>query len=129
VVLNNLANVLLRQGDATALTCRQAHRLAHRMRQSDTLGWVLVHQGQTDLGLRHLRDARLRDPQDPEIRYHLAAALARAGRKEPAGARAGAEGGTAFLGDGCAALAELSGRWDVCRPALQRRRRALSLWS
>jgi Flp pilus assembly protein TadD len=37
-----------------------------------------------DAGLRHLREARLRDPQNPEIRYHLAAALAKIGRKEEA---------------------------------------------
>jgi putative PEP-CTERM system TPR-repeat lipoprotein len=85
-VLNNLANVLLRQGDRGALAyAEQAHRLAPKSAGiQDTLGWVLVQQGQLENGLRHLREARLRSPESPEIRYHLAAALARAGRREEA---------------------------------------------
>ena len=31
--------------------------------------------------MRHLREARLRAPDNPEIRYHLASALARFGRR------------------------------------------------
>ena len=40
--------------------------------------------GQAEAGLRHLREARLRAPQNPNIRYHLAAALADIGRKDEA---------------------------------------------
>jgi predicted Zn-dependent protease len=115
-VLNNLANVLLRQGDAKALEyAEQAHRLAPQdAAVQDTLGWVLVQHRQVDLGLRHLRDARLRDPQNPEIRYHLAAALARAGRKDEARQELeqALKGGAGFPGDSDARklLAELSGR-------------------
>jgi putative PEP-CTERM system TPR-repeat lipoprotein len=85
-VLNNLANILLLQGDKNALEyAEQAHRLAPGdALAQDTLGWVLVQQDQVDLGLRHLREARLRDPPNREIRYHLAAALARAGRRDEA---------------------------------------------
>jgi putative PEP-CTERM system TPR-repeat lipoprotein len=85
-VLNNLANVLVRQGDRAALAyAERAHRLAPKSASiQDTLGWVLVQQGQLDTGLRHLREARLRNPENPEIRYHLAAALAKAGRKDEA---------------------------------------------
>ena len=50
----------------------------------DTLGWILVEQGQLDEGLRYLRDARLRDTQNPEIRYHLAVVLNRTGRADEA---------------------------------------------
>lgn len=82
MVLNNLAIVLLRQGEARALqVAEQAHRLAGRDPiVTDTLGWVLVSQGQLERGLSYLRDARLRDPANREIRYHLAHALARSGR-------------------------------------------------
>lgn len=85
-VLNNLANVLLRQGDRAALeTAERAHRLSPKNAAiQDTLGWVLVQRGQLDVGLRHLREAKLRSPENPEIRYHLAAALAKAGRKDEA---------------------------------------------
>ena len=63
----------------------RAHRLAPKDPAiQDTLGWILVEQGQVDKGLRQLRDARLRDPQNPEIRVHLAAALAKSGRRDEA---------------------------------------------
>jgi Flp pilus assembly protein TadD len=85
-VLNNLANILASQGDKRALElAERAHRLAPRdAAVQDTLGWILVQQGQLDAGLRHLREARLRAPENPEIRYHLAAALVRFGRREEA---------------------------------------------
>ena len=85
-VLNNLANALLALGDPKALEyAERANRLAPQDAAiQDTLGWTLVKQGQLDQGLRHLREARLRDPDNPEIRYHLASALARAGRKNEA---------------------------------------------
>ena len=86
VLLNNLANVLVLQGDRGALDyAERAHRLAPGdAAMQDTLGWILVEQGRLQDGLRHLREARLRDPNDLEIRYHLAAALAKSGRKEEA---------------------------------------------
>jgi putative PEP-CTERM system TPR-repeat lipoprotein len=80
--LNNYANLLLSLGD------RSARGIAERAVQidpknasyADTLGWILVQQGDTDQGLRYLRDARLRTPQNGHIRLHLAYALAKAGR-------------------------------------------------
>jgi putative PEP-CTERM system TPR-repeat lipoprotein len=85
-VLNNLANILARQGDKNSLdTAERAHRLAPRDAAiQDTLGWIMVQQGQVEEGLRQLRDARLRDPDNAEIRYHLASALARSGRRDEA---------------------------------------------
>lgn len=85
-VLNNLAHILLAQGDPRALEyAERAHRLAPNDASiQDTLGWTLVRQGQLDAGLRQLRDARLRAPQNPEIRFHLASALALAGRSDEA---------------------------------------------
>ena len=85
-VLNNLANILARQGDKRAIEiAEKAYRLAPRDAAiQDTLGWLLVQSGQPEVGLRHLREARLRAPDNAEIRYHLAAALARAGKKDEA---------------------------------------------
>jgi Flp pilus assembly protein TadD len=86
VLLNNLANILLKQGDRKAVEyAERAHKLAPQdPRIGDTLGWALARNGQVDAGLRYLRDARLRDPNNAEVRYHLAAALALAGRREEA---------------------------------------------
>lgn len=77
---NNLANVLLLQGDAVqALKHAEfARNLAPNQPQvNDTLGWVLVQLDQTDKGLRYLREAALRTPEDAGIRQHLEQALAR----------------------------------------------------
>jgi putative PEP-CTERM system TPR-repeat lipoprotein len=85
-VLNNLANVQWQLKDPRALqTAERAYKLAPgEPVVLDTLGWMLVQQGQLDAGLRHLREARLRDPANPEIRYHLGWALAKSGRKAEA---------------------------------------------
>ncbi len=84
---NNLAQTLLRQGDSAALA--QAERAVRLVPGEpaylDTLGWVLVQQGRIEQGIGHLRDARLRLPNDPEIRYHLAVALHKLGRSREAG--------------------------------------------
>jgi len=84
--LNNLANVLLRLNDPTAITVSERAVAASpgNANAIDTLGWVLFQNGQADRALRLLRDARLRDPASPVIRYHLAAALAHSGRKNEA---------------------------------------------
>ncbi|MBT9568106.1 MAG: PEP-CTERM system TPR-repeat protein PrsT [Thiobacillus sp.] len=76
---NNLAHVLLQMGDARALAhAERAHTLAPRQPQvNDTLGWVLVQQGQTEKGLRYLREAALRAPDNQEIQAHLSSTLAR----------------------------------------------------
>ncbi|GAB4167225.1 MAG: hypothetical protein Fur0039_04790 [Rhodocyclaceae bacterium] len=85
-LLNNLAYAMNKLGDAGALAvAEKAYRLAPDQPDIlDTYGWSLVGQGQLESGLRHLRDARLRNPNNAEIRYHLAAALAKAGRREEA---------------------------------------------
>lgn len=82
IALNNLANVLMKQGDANALAmAERAYKLAPNAAPvNDTLGWLLLQKGEAERALRHLREARSRTPNDPEIHYHLAAALHRAGR-------------------------------------------------
>lgn len=82
LVWNNLAHVAFAQNDKSATSFAER---AYALRPNapliiDTLGWLLFHQGQLDRGLALLREARLRDSNNPEIRYHLAAALAKSGR-------------------------------------------------
>jgi Flp pilus assembly protein TadD len=85
-VLNNLANILARQNDPGAIDlARRAYKaMPEDPGVLDTLGWLLIQSGSLDSGLKHLREARVRAPGNPEIRYHLAAALARTGRKAEA---------------------------------------------
>ena len=83
---NNLAQVLLRQNDAGALAmAERAVRIAPGDANAlDTLGWLQVRGGALDVGLKTLREARLRAPESREIRYHLAWALSRKGMKDEA---------------------------------------------
>jgi putative PEP-CTERM system TPR-repeat lipoprotein len=85
-VLNNLANVLLLLKDPGAVKVAEqaVAKSPGNALAIDTLGWVLFKNGQADRALQLLRDARLRQPGNPEIGYHLAAALAQAGRKAEA---------------------------------------------
>ncbi|MGS0753381.1 XrtA/PEP-CTERM system TPR-repeat protein PrsT [Roseateles sp. GG27B] len=85
-LLNNLANVLLRLKDPAALkVAEQALSLNPRNPLLvDTAGWANHLAGNKDRALQLLRDALLRQPANPEIRYHLAAVLAQAGRKAEA---------------------------------------------
>lgn len=84
--LNNLANVQLRLKDPAAVKTAET-ALAHAPGNAvviDTLGWALFQNGQSDKALQVLRDARLRQPSNPEIRYHLASVLAQTGRQSEA---------------------------------------------
>ena len=84
--LNNQANVLLRLKDPGAIKMAElaVAKNANNPNAIDTLGWALFQNGQNERALQLLRDARLRDPTNPEIRYHLAVMLAKAGRKAEA---------------------------------------------
>ena len=85
-VLNNLANVLLRLKDPTAIKIAEQALSKNSTNADaiDTLGWILFQNGQVDRSLTMLRDARLRVPANQEIRYHLAVVLAHTGRKNEA---------------------------------------------
>lgn len=80
-VLNNLANAQNRLDDPVALdTARKAFALdPSNPYVVGTLGWLLVRAGNVEEGLRYLRDARLRAPDVPDIRYYLAFTLAELG--------------------------------------------------
>jgi putative PEP-CTERM system TPR-repeat lipoprotein len=84
--MNNLANLLLRAKDRAALeVAERALSLApQNTNVIDTVGWAALQAGQPDRALQLLRDARLRDPANNEVRYHLAAVLAKAGRRNEA---------------------------------------------
>jgi predicted Zn-dependent protease len=85
--LNNLAWAYQQEKDARALpTAEQAYKLAGANPSvMDTLGWILVEKGETARGTELLRKAVAAAPDALDMRYHLAAALAKSGDK--AGAR------------------------------------------
>lgn len=84
--LSAYAALQQRLGEPAAVaTAEKAVKLAPGQPEiADVLGWILVQQGQLDAGLRHLREARLRDPANVGIRYHLAYALTKTGRQAEA---------------------------------------------
>ena len=50
----------------------------------DTLGWMLVEQGNVERGLPLLQKAVAGAPGAPELRYHLAVGLNKSGDKKAA---------------------------------------------
>lgn len=80
-LLNNLANLYQEEEDPRALaTAEKAYKLeTDNPGIADTLGWILVKQGDPKRGLPLLEKAAARAPKQPEIRYHLAYALAKGG--------------------------------------------------
>lgn len=63
----------------------RAHKLAPEAAEAlDVLGWAHSLQGRHEVGLRYLREARLRNPDHGVIRVHLAYALAKTGKKAEA---------------------------------------------
>jgi len=81
--LNNLAWAYQQEKDARALpTAEQAYKLAGQNPAiMDTLGWILVEKGDTARGIDLLRKAVAAAPEAQDVRYHLAAALAKSGDK------------------------------------------------
>ncbi len=81
VVLNNLAWALHEARDPRALSyAEQAFKLApDNPSVMDTLGWILVQQGQIARGLKLLQQALSKKPDAAEIQWHLAAAWAKSG--------------------------------------------------
>lgn len=85
-VINNLAYLLAdRDPPHARRLAERAYAIApHDASVNDTLGWILVSQGDPHGGLTYLREAQYRDAADPEIRYHLAVALKTLGRIDEA---------------------------------------------
>ncbi|NHZ97182.1 PEP-CTERM system TPR-repeat protein PrsT [Massilia sp. CCM 8734] len=85
--LNNLAVAYDLAGDARALPAAEAaaKALPGNPVVMDTLGWLLVQQGDLARGLALLREASARLPGVPDVRLHLAKALIKS--KQEAAAR------------------------------------------
>jgi putative PEP-CTERM system TPR-repeat lipoprotein len=83
VALNNLAILYHREKDARAVaTAEQALKLApDQPGIEDTLGWILVDQGQIPRALDLLSKATSKLPKLATIHYHYGVALIRAGKK------------------------------------------------
>lgn len=87
--LNNLAWLLVANAPEKALPLAKR---AHELRPgepliADTYGWTLLANGEVDQAVELLGAAARQAPQVPDIQYHYAAALARAGRAPEARSR------------------------------------------
>jgi putative PEP-CTERM system TPR-repeat lipoprotein len=84
--LNNLAWLYGEKKDPRALDYgRRAHDAApDNPAIADTLGWLEVQQGDAAKGLALLEESHRELPDNPAIRYHWAAALAKNGSKQKA---------------------------------------------
>lgn len=85
-ILNNLANLYQREKDKRALaTAERAYRSApeHPVIQ-DTLGWILIEEGQAQRGVDLLQKAIVAAPRVSVFRYHYAVGLLRINRKAEA---------------------------------------------
>ena len=86
ILLNNLAWLYSETGDPKAVEiARRAYAGAPDSPDvADTLGWVLVKEGQLDEAVALLADAHGKSPQNPSIAFHYAKALAEKGEKRQA---------------------------------------------
>jgi putative PEP-CTERM system TPR-repeat lipoprotein len=86
VALNNLAWAYQQEKDPRALgTAEQAFKVAgENPGVMDTLGWMLLEQGNTTRAVPLLQKATGLAPNSPEIRYHLAVGLHKSGDKQGA---------------------------------------------
>jgi putative PEP-CTERM system TPR-repeat lipoprotein len=86
VVLNNLAWLYQKSGDSRARSLAERAYLAapNLPATKDTLGWILVQQGQAAAALGLLQEASAAGGENPQIRYHLAVALNMIGRRPEA---------------------------------------------
>lgn len=85
VLMNDLSWVRHELGrpGAEALA-RRAYQMSQNPAISDTLGWILVQKGDTEDGLRLLREAHQGLEDNPDVRFHLAYALHSQGDTEGA---------------------------------------------
>jgi putative PEP-CTERM system TPR-repeat lipoprotein len=87
VALNNLAWLYQQKGDlanARSLAERAVAVAPSAPLIDDTLGWILLAQGETDKAVTYLSAANFSAPANPDIQYHLAVAFHRVGRQKDA---------------------------------------------
>lgn len=86
VAANNLANLYLSVEDPRSreMAEKALELMPGNAAVLDTLGWILVAQGQIAKGLPHLAQAATQAEKHPTIQYHYAVALARSGDKAKA---------------------------------------------
>ena len=83
VALNNLAWLYGLSNDPRARALAQrAYLQAPTPETADTLGWIMVRQGDAKSGLSLLQQASAQRPADPTLKYHLAVALNDNGQKD-----------------------------------------------
>lgn len=85
-ILNNLALAYQANKDSRAVsTAEKAFELdPDNAAIKDTLGWILVEQKNAKRGLQLIRDAKALLPDNKEIQYHYAVALAETGDRDKA---------------------------------------------
>lgn len=84
--LNNLATLYQKENDPRALSTAEH---AYRLRPGeapvlDTLGWIVLQQGDAKRAVALLQEAVAKAPQSTALRYHLAAGYVKAGDKAKA---------------------------------------------
>jgi predicted Zn-dependent protease len=85
LALNNLAWVYQQQGDRRAEgLARQAYLVSPGGQTADTLGWILVSDGDAVRGVALLRQAAAQESGDPRVQYHYAVALRATGGRDEA---------------------------------------------
>ena len=85
IALNNLAWLYQKRGDGRARDlAHEAYVLLPGGQTADTLGWILVKQGQAATGLPLLRQATAQLATNLDVKYHLAAALNDTGNHDEA---------------------------------------------
>ena len=86
IALNNLAWVEQQSGDLAQARqlAQHAYLLQPTPQVADTLGWIIFLQNDAADALPLLRQAAAAARGNPSIQYHLAAALAKTGRREDA---------------------------------------------
>jgi putative PEP-CTERM system TPR-repeat lipoprotein len=88
VLQNNLAWLYQQLGDKRALVfadkLSSAPGIEAKPEVLDTVGWIFLNHGKEEKGLILLQQAALLDARNGQLRYHVAAALAKTGKPDEA---------------------------------------------